>query len=224
MTATPHHEQTYAGASSLEIETAGNLVFVVQKEPAGLQICQRASDGKRGLLKHGHAKISGEPTAVAGSAMQAFVADFGIFLTPRHLAAWSQLERTMEKTTPDAFLLALVTNDMYFWSQGMLPDKSIAEIAEAYREHAGKITDIDPEIPIFITTSPPLNFDRGRQFRFNLSAMNDATFEAYPAKQIIDTFSSLNARIDLGEDGLHLSQSGHNLRAELVFEKLPLGQ
>lgn len=74
MTATPHHEQTYAGASSLEIETAGNLVFVVQKEPAGLQIYQRASDGKRGLLKHGHAKISGEPTAVAGSAMQAFVA------------------------------------------------------------------------------------------------------------------------------------------------------
>ena len=154
----------------------------------------------------------------------ATVADFGIFLPPRHLAAWSQLERTLKGPTPDVFIFSFVTNDMRFWSEGMLPHKSIREIAGAYREHAASIATFDPEIPIFITTSPPLHQNRDRQLRFNLSAMNDAIFEAYPARQIIDTFSALDSQIDLGEDGIHLSQAGHDLRAELVVQKLTLGQ
>lgn len=150
------------------------------------------------------------------------VADFGIVLGGIEHAARYQLEATLQKQTPDAFVLAFVTNDIDFWSGGMLPEKSIADLAASYRDHEATIAAVDENISIFITTSPPRGMGAryGQPFRFNLSVMNEALFEGYRSSQIIDSFTALDQTEDLVADGIHLSQSGHDLRAALVFEKL----
>ena len=152
------------------------------------------------------------------------VNDFKIYLEPRYLAAWSQLERTLNTSTPDVFIFAFVTNDMFFSTRGMLPDETPQSLMTAYLTHQETIAKVSPDIPVFITTSTPLQLHKGRNELFTLSAMNDAIFEQYPAYQIIDTYGPLNAEQDLVGDGIHLSQQGHDKRADLVFEKLTLGR
>ena len=73
--ASPVVAQQYPGHQSFEVDVAGNLIFVLENDPAGLQIYQRASDGQRGILKRGHAPVAGN--AVAGASRRAFVATRG---------------------------------------------------------------------------------------------------------------------------------------------------
>ena len=164
----------------------------------------------------------------------ATVNDFKIVLEAGPLAAWSQLERTLDSGTPDAFVFAFVTNDVVFWKLGNLPEKTASSLMATYRTHQETIAAVNDDIPVFITTSPPLRLynaeswhlqgGKARDLGFSLSVMNDAIFEQYPAYQIIDNYAPLNAKQDLVADGIHLSQQGHNKRADLVFEKLTLGR
>ena len=164
----------------------------------------------------------------------ATVNDFQIVLEARPLAAWSQLERTLESSTPDAFVFAFVTNDVVFWKLGNLPEKTAGSLMAAYKTHQETIAAVNEDIPVFITTSPPVRLynaqswhlqgGKARDLGFSLSAANDAIFEQYPTYQIIDNYAPLNAKQDLVADGIHLSQQGHNKRADLVFEKLTLGR
>ena len=164
----------------------------------------------------------------------ATVNDFKIVLQAGPPAAWSQLERTLESSTPDAFIFAFVTNDVLFWKQGNLPEETASSLMTTYRTHQETIAAVNEDIPVFITTSPPLRLRNGQSLYwprhkahdlvFSLSAMNDAIFENYPAYQIIDNYAPLSTEQDLVADGIHLSQQGHNKIADLVFEKLTLGR